>query len=415
MMKQMFAGAVCALGVTVAVAAPKMSWIPAEAEIIAVMASDPVQAAAVETLWKTTAKAHGVDWDELEKENEDFYEDAAKGLTGVVMATIADSATAKTGTAESAVISMTLPKQSLEIETTENFKDFAIYCFVENAKLNKAALADAVKAMAAANAEVMRLTTEGAWTVLREVEEPEEATPEVDPVAEEEPEVVIAYRLMDGGVVWTVGIEDCAMKQVDAMLAGTAPELPAKTPFIEAFRPEFTQPSPGAACAMVRSVTAIAKRLIPEEEYQAMIIDQPLLDGIGVVTMTASIDAQGAFTLTFKGEMGTPANAEQLRDLALGFKAMASMQMTQMMPEAKALPKFMQAVKISSKDKWIQLQLTVTPDDLFALTKEIEDTGLFEEVEDTTCEGEDCYVDEMDDEELPEMDEAEAEELLKSL
>ncbi len=405
MMKRLMMSVVCAVCAAVSFAAPKVRWIPANADIVAVSASNPEAVKAIEQIWRTTAKAHGVDFDELSAIGMQEFNDDAPNVMNVIMATLADSPTAQTATATSMVFSVTLPKSAAAFDATMGYKgveDLGIYLFVENPKLNAAHLAQAVKDLAAANPDEIVLETAGAWTVLVDKQD-------ADDIADKEPLLKIAYRLMDGGVIWTLGVEDHAMKVAEGILAGAAPALPKNTPYTVAFRDEITKSTTSAGCLIVKDVTELIKRYMEDEEYAAAMVEAPMLKGVGSIVITCEYEADGTIKMEVKVDMGSAANAEQLRDMALGLKAMMAMGLAQELQtvDDSAILALMSKVEISSRSKWLTVKCAVTPEQVFKLLEEVKKMN-----EATGCE----YIDvEDDDDDIYEMDEDAADEILKSL
>ncbi len=402
MLKQMMLSAFCALCAAVAVAAPKVRWIPANADIVAVGATAPGAEEKVESTWRAAAEANDVDLDALIEE--DFSGEEADAFFKVLYATMGDG-TKKSGcSAESMVFSIALPKSADAFEEETGYKGieaFGAYLFVEHSKLNPAVLAQAVKDLVNQNAEDLVLETSGAWTVIV-VKNDEDDLPT-------EPKAKIAYRLMDGGVVWAFGADDHAMKTVEGILAGTAPGLPKKTPFLAAFRNEISQAPVSAGCAIVKDVTELIKRYASAEEYEGMMMEMPMLKGLGSVVFTSTFAEDASLHFEMMAMMGTATNAEQARDLLLGFKAMALMGLAQELPNAdeSALMKIMSSITVVSQAKALKASFTVTPEQIFKMIKEVEAME--------AAAGVDSFEDEDFDEELIEMEEDDAEELLKHL
>ncbi len=403
MMKQMVMGAACALCVTVTMATPQMRWVPADADLVVVGASDPAGSKAVETIWETTAKAHGIDVDALKEESLVPFFMEIPELEGVITASVADSATAKVATYDGIVLSATLPANELDVNTlpAESLEGLAIYCFISNPKLNRNALTMAVKDLVTAEEDVA-VKEQGEWTILTE-------KPNPDATATEEPlGILLAYRFMEDGVVWTLGFSDEVMKKVDAMLLGTAPTLPAKSPLKDAFTAEVAQTKTAAACFVLKNITELAQRYLPEEEYAAAIMEMPMLANIGAFVCTYTTDVQGTLHLTWKLDMGTAVNAEQVRDLALGWRAMM-MGMLSEDPELSnlELTKIFSSIGISTERTWVKLTLSLTADQFFTAYKEFEEMN-------EAAEMEDCDIFEEEVEEI-EMDEEEAADVLKAI
>ncbi len=401
-MKKMVFGVVCALCATMGLAVPKASWVPANADVVAVGVQDSVAVKAAHQMWLDALKAVGVDWEELMAQAVDDDDDA-KPMVEICNLVTADAANAKYPTYTSMVASVVLPRNLAACmeDDVNAAKEFAMYGFIENPKLDMKALAAKIESLVADKKDEVTLTRKDAWYVLTEVKEADET---------DEPQAVIAYRQMATGIMWTLGCTPTIIATADALEAGTAAPLAETSPLRKAFADDIVKAKVSKGTAIIGDVTGIVKRAVKDPEALAAIeMRTPMLLKTKSAQMTAELNDKAIYAMTVSAEMEDTTMAEQLRDMLLGFKAMGGM-MLAADPNMAELAKFLNAIKISSETTTATLAVQIDPATGCKLYKS------FMEMAEAQSQSYGADIDDVDlDDEIEDMTEEEAEELLKAL
>ncbi len=404
-MKKLF----CVLGLVTAsllFAQPKASWVPAHADFVFVGKENPEKIVASYNQRLQLAKAEGLDIDAL---REDSYDEMPDGIEKVVALATSDSPTSKISTAESYVIAVTLPNdlKQLSKNSPAALREVAVYIYVENSKLNAPALAQAVAEVAQRDADDVKLSKRGAWTVLTEILDAEDA-------AERELPAMLAYREMPGGTVWVVGMDPKMMDQADLHLEGKAPALAPTSPLQRAFAPEILNPSASAMAMGIPSLINLFNRCIEQADFQRLTFQAPMLSKTSAIMVKGFADPSDKVTMELTIDLENAKLAEELRDLCLGYKVIGAMALGGN-PDLASTIKMLSALKVTAEGAQVKITLTMTPQEVLRWVKEMSTVAERTDEADTFDFDDDLDDDFDDDDRFPGMTDDEARSILDTL
>ncbi len=169
-----------------------------------------------------------------------------------------------------------------------------MYCFVENPYLNRAALEEAVRAWVESSEGELRLEKKDAWTrIYLYPTGPKRAT-----------EIFLAYREMEGGVVWVMGRHQAACDVAEGLIAGTAPTLAENSPLQQAFAPEVLSARTGGSALVITDWNAL---FLLEGAHPLL----TFLRALRSSGMHATFDADGKLTVKVCLDFADEGTAEQ--------------------------------------------------------------------------------------------------------
>ncbi len=400
-MKKMIIGLVCTIGAMVSFATPKASWVPANADMVAVLGQEPTAVKAAQQIWLDALTAAGLDLNALVKQS---MEDDQKDCVEICNLIMADKADAITTTYTSIVCSIVLPKEIAAFMGSDPnaAKEFEIYMFIENPKLDIKALTTKIEKLLEEKKDEVTLSRKDAWYVMTEVKDTNKT---------DEPQAIIAFRQIPTGMLWALGCAPTIIEKADGLDAGTVASIDPKSPLQKAFAQDIVKPQVSKGTFIIGDVASLIKRAITDTETLADIeMRAPMLLKTKTVQWTTDTDTKATIATTITAQLEDPGMAEQLRDLLLGFRAMGGIAMGAD-PKMADIAKFLNTIKVTSANAETSLALTITPESGIKLYKAIKAM-----VEEAMQPRPYCAPMEFEpDEALEEMTDEEAEALLKSL
>ncbi len=319
------------------------SYIPANADIVAYTTWLPNGAPAAEKAWEQAFTAEGMGDLFNNQAQLAMLEKEKPELMAVLKALFGLDTEKKTVEATALLYAFVLPQSSQD-------ESFAFIATIEYPNVRGDILETAVKAALAKELppNTVELQKQGDWWTLVEVNPtvPSATIPEV------------GYRLAPAGVMIAVGMKTDVFAMVDAMLAGTAPVLPPKSPLLKALDEDFEDAASGARI-VVKDVAALIQRLAPAN--QLLPPDMAVAMKIHEITATVTSDKDdGDIDLDITARMEDESFATENRDMLRGFKAMG-VRAAQQNPQAALYLPLLQAIEVESDDDELELSVEVTP------------------------------------------------------
>ncbi len=283
---------------TFVLAAPKMAWVPADADAV-VTIQETSDKAAVAVLRKAYAESYS------KTEGWDAMLDAAdKQLLTDLGCTLTPTSLELNG-----VTSLTVSVRAIDDDEGE------MYAFIESPTLTAAKVTEALKKYAAAKADIKLVFKQtGDWMLLSD--DAEDFT--------EDPETVLAYRSGEGVIVLTSAQ---FMAKADRLLAGKEPTIISTNPLAKAFEPLGNRVSSGTL--ILKDLNAILKRIMDREDFADLLATSQPWGRINTITLDAYSTLPDIAKVELKLLAQDEATAKQVNEAALGAKFMLMMMASQ--------------------------------------------------------------------------------------
>lgn len=355
--------ALCAFAAPLAFAAPNPARVPAEADLVIVGDRLDVKSESSAIFEEALRKA-GVDVDAIKQSKRADKDKMSKQAQAILKAALGCSDDWESWTTKSIVCALVLPKDLRNLE--KDASGLSLVCFIENPKVDVAAIDAAVKESLAAvkdPEEADVFAKEGAWSTLR-AKIPDENLLKA----------FIGWRAIPEGlaVVFSSDIEG-----MTALVEGKAKALPSDSPLMAAF-----QPPAGAkdawAKVMLRDVSDLTMRATTEEDrsQQAFLMSSGWMLKTQAFVLSAWQE-QTKLRLVAELTAEDAETATQLRDGFLGMKTLFGMMLAQPQQPGQEAPsphflQWLNQTSCEAKGNVATIDLSVTQEQGVALMQAIE-------------------------------------------
>ena len=352
-MNRLSALACCALAAGFAFAAPSPKHVPANADLVLVGHDLNKVDPATRAKWDAALAAAGIKGAEDPQKAWKDMEEASPNLPKLIKTLFGVSEDMKSCSMASLVVSVTLPSSAEAFEGAEFPEDAALFCALENPKLDIATLDACIQALAAEKGEIA-VVRKGEW---RTFEKTGEA-----------PDCFAAYRPVEGGVLFAVAAKQSV---ADALVAGGS-TLPASSPLMKAFTSPDKTGRNGALRVALANLASLLKR-VAAAHLEAIEANSPYALHTQDVHAAFYTSAKDALVLALSAKTEDMDSAQNLCETVKEAKEVFSGLLIPLMlqSDSSELAKLVSAISCVQQGTSVTLSASVSPEDVSAIAEEL--------------------------------------------